>query len=663
MIKVILQVALKVPLRRLFDYLPPDSCNKPLPGQRLRVPFGENSIRIGIIISVTDRSQIPESNLKQALELLDHAPLFSGKHQQLLEWASHYYCHPLGEVVFASIPPSLRKGKAVKIGAEKLVKQNPTSWDLPLNREQQHAVDTIINNANGGYRAFLLNGVTGSGKTEVYLHIIRHILRLGKQALVLLPEIGLTPQFTAQFQQRFSENIAVIHSQLTEKERLHAWLRARNGNARIILGTRSVIWTPMHKLGLIIVDEEHDLSYKQAEGFLYSARDLALVRGRMEKIPVLLGSATPAMESLQNVANSRYQELKLTQRPGRAKLPTIKIMDVRNSKMHGAIAPELLSLIKERLQKRQQVLLFLNRRGYSPVLMCHACGFISQCHQCAVCMTYHRPGNRLLCHHCGHTKALPEICPDCAAKQLFAVGHGTQRLYETLTELLPKAKILRIDRDNTRRKGVMQALLGDIHTGDADILIGTQMLAKGHHFPRVTLVGIIDADRGLFSIDYRAGERMAQNLVQVSGRAGRSRQTGTVIIQTHYPNHPLLTALTKHDYGQFAQLLLTERKQTQLPPFSYQTLLRAAANKPQTAEKFLQLAKQKLRDTYNNTYTIYGPFPAPMEKRAGLYRFQLLIQTEHRKNLRNLLPLWAKELESIGKKIRWSLDVDPQDMM
>jgi primosomal protein N' (replication factor Y) len=732
------------PLRSLFDYLPPDNyvLKNFAPGQRLQVPFGKNSIRTGIIISLADTTQVPKHKLKKALSLLDETPLFPAKHLKLIEWASDYYHHPIGDAVFASIPSLLRKGKAAKIKQEVLWRltdhgktyqgklnpdelsrakkqlaifqfikqhqdgvsqsriknefenartplhelsiknliekttaatekpegmvpyQNDKAWTLKPNKEQQQAIDKIIA-ASTAYHAFLLNGITGSGKTEVYLQLIRHILASDKQVLVLIPEIGLTPQFIERIKNRFGDNIVALHSGLSEAERLIAWLKARDGTASIVLGTRSAIWTPMPRLGMLIIDEEHDLSYKQQDGLRYSARDLALIRGQREKIPVVLGSATPSMESMKNARDGRYQELLLSKRVNNARLPDIQIHDIRNEKMHGAISQYLLKNIKQRLHNKQQTLLFLNRRGYAPVIMCHDCGFISQCPRCNVYMTFHKHKNRLHCHHCQHSERLPNTCPDCSGKQLIDVGHGTERLEETLVELLPAAKILRIDRDSTRRKDAMKKMLDDIHAGDADILIGTQMLAKGHHFPKVTLVGIVDADRGLFSVDYRASERMAQILMQVSGRAGRGDSPGTVIVQTHYPEHPLLNKLALHDYEQFTQLLLEERQQTQLPPFSFQALIRAESNQQQVAIQFLNIARTRLQSLTQGKLEIYGPVSAPMEKRAGRYRLQLIIQAQSRHTMKKFIGPWIGSLDKLpeSRKVRWSVDVDPQDMI
>ena len=535
--------------------------------------------------------------------------------------------------------------------------------NIKLNPEQMKAVNTIISTGNT-YKPFLLNGITGSGKTEVYLHAIKAYINQGLQALVLLPEIALTPQFIERLKSGLKANTGVLHSGLTDRERMETWLGARDGSINIIIGTRSAIWTPFKQLGIIVVDEEHDLSYKQHEGFRYSARDLALYRAHQNKIPVILGSATPSLESIQNVVNKRYQEIKLTKRTGNAFLPEINILDIRSCSMDGALSGPVLEVIRQHIERKQQVLLFLNRRGYAPVMMCHDCGWIAKCPRCNIQMTYHKHINKLCCHHCQHQEKLTDTCPECSNKKIIEIGHGTQRLTETLEKNFPEAKIIRIDRDSTRRKGTMQSMLDDAQKGNADILIGTQMLAKGHHFPMVTLVGIIDADRGLYSADFRASERMAQIVMQVSGRAGRADNPGTVIIQTHHPDHPLLKTLAGHDYVKLSKLLLEERKQTILPPFSYQVLLRAEANQPDKIRQFLDEAHNLLPRNHKQLQ-IFGPIMAPIEKRAGNYRMQLLLQMPDRKQLRNILDTWVPLLENqaSSRKVRWSLDVDPQDML
>lgn len=540
---------------------------------------------------------------------------------------------------------------------------SPPARTIRLNHEQKHAVDVILS-AAGSYQTFLLNGITGSGKTEIYIHSIRTFIQSGHQALVLLPEIALTPQFIERFNAELELQAGILHSGLSDRARLQTWNDARNGCIKVVIGTRSAIWTPFKKLGVIVVDEEHDLSYKQQEGFRYSARDLAVIRAQRESLPLVLGSATPSLESSVNVCQGRYQEIKLTQRTGNARLPEISILDIRGGKMYGAISKPLLDAIRHCIGKQQQVLLFLNRRGYAPVMMCHGCGRAWNCPRCNIQMTYHKQGDQLRCHHCQHQERMLKNCPDCGGTQITRIGHGTQRLTETLQDHFPAAKILRIDRDSTRRKGAMQSMLGEVLTGKVDILIGTQMLAKGHHFPQVTLAGIIDVDRGLYSTDFRASERMAQIIMQVSGRAGRAEEPGRVVLQTHHPDHPLLKILAEHDYDKFSSILMEERRQTLLPPFSYQALLRAEAVQPARVEKFLMDARASL-PAANKNLLIFGPMVAPMEKKAGRYRMQLLLQSQNRKQLRQIMGSWIDRLEHMAgaRKVRWSLDVDPQDML
>jgi primosomal protein N' (replication factor Y) len=532
---------------------------------------------------------------------------------------------------------------------------------IVLNDEQQAAVDAVAENMEVP-RRFLLEGITGSGKTEVYIELIRRVMAGGRQALVLVPEIGLTPQFINRLRRSVQAHMVVLHSGLSHSQRLQGWLDARDGRAAVILGTRSAVWTPLHRPGLIIVDEEHDPSYKQQDSFRYSARDVAIMRSNMEGIPVILGSATPSMESLNNVAAGRYTRLALTRRAGGAQPPVTRIIDLRNRAMTGVLSDALIKAIGEELAGGRQAMLFLNRRGFAPVIMCHHCGWTATCPRCNVPMTFHKQHDRLLCHHCGGQSGTAAVCGECAMSELIQVGFGTERLTETLAEVFPSARILRIDRDSTRRKGAMEQMVEDIHAGDADILVGTQMLAKGHHFPDLTLVGIVDADGGLFSADFRASERMAQQIMQVSGRAGRASARGTVLIQTHYPDHPLLQTLVKGDYGAFARVLLEERKATNLPPYSHLALLSAEGYDEKEPVAFLQQALAMLPA---ESLDMLGPVPAPMEKRAGRFRFQLLIQSNDRAALHNALQPWSVELESMdsGRRVRWSLDIDPQDML
>ena len=535
---------------------------------------------------------------------------------------------------------------------------------LMLNPAQTDAI-TEVSASMQGFNAFLLNGVTGSGKTEVYLGLIEEVLAASRQVLVLVPEIALTPQLMRRFQCRISSPIALLHSGLSDREREQAWLLASRGEASVILGTRSAIFTPAPRLGLIIIDEEHDLSFKQQDGFRYSARDLAIVRAQRQNFPVLLGSATPSLESLRNVTTGRYQGLNLPERAGDAKPPKIDLVDIRSAPLNGGLAPVLLRMLDEELAAGNQVLLFLNRRGYAPVVICHHCGWLSGCPRCDARMTLHLGTNLLWCHHCGHQRRLYHQCPECNGSDLRPLGQGTEQLEEVLAKQFPDYPIARIDRDSTRRKGSLEKILNAVHDGHFRILLGTQMLAKGHHFPDVTLVGILDVDQGLFSADYRAAERMAQMVEQVAGRAGRASKSGRVLIQTRHPDHPLLQTLVHQGYNAFALACLDERGQAHLPPFSYQALLRAEASSSEKPMLFLEAAAHQAKALNAQDVELWGPVPAPMERRAGRVRAHLLIQANHRSTLHKLL---SQLIPSLGKlksarSVRWSIDVDPQEML
>ncbi len=539
--------------------------------------------------------------------------------------------------------------------------------ELPLNDEQQAAFNAIHAN-NQEYKAYLLAGVTGSGKTEVYLQLIRETLAAGKQVLVLIPEINLGPQTLERFTKRFNARIALLHSNVNDRERLEAWLAARSGHADIIIGTRSALFTPLKRLGLIIIDEEHDASYKQQEGLRYHARDLALVRARTANIPIVLGSATPSLESLYNAYNGRFALLRLTKRAGGASQPKFIRLDVRSLPLDSGMSAPLQKEIRQTLEAGQQVLVFLNRRGFAPVLMCNDCGWMSQCSECDARLTFHQRDNELRCHHCGHTEARPHQCPSCNNVDLRPIGAGTERAEERLQILFPDTPVLRIDRDSTSRKGSMDTLLSTIGSGQPCIMIGTQMLAKGHHFPRVTLVAILNADGGLFSADFRASEKMAQLIVQVAGRAGRASDLGRVIIQSQLADHPLLVQLSEQGYFAFAEQALSERRATGLPPFSHLALLRADALKAELADLFLEdaysIAEQLLDQLKIEGVELLGPITSPMERRAGRYRAQLLLQANSRAQLHRLLTPLCNNLENLpsARQSRWSLDVDPIDL-
>lgn len=534
----------------------------------------------------------------------------------------------------------------------------------PLNPGQLSAV-TAVTADLGQFRTYLLHGVTGSGKTEVYLNVIQQVLAQGKQVLVLVPEISLTPQLVSRFEGRFRARIAVLHSGLNDQERLNAWLAAREGKAPIVLGTRSAIFTPLKTPGLIVVDEEHDASYKQQDGFRYSARDVAVMRAAREKIPIMLGSATPSLESLKQAREGAYTLLELPDRTGGAGMPDVRLLDMRRLKPSEGLSPPLREALAARLDRGEQSILFLNRRGFSPVWMCFDCGWVAPCKRCDAQLTLHHRKQKLLCHHCGSEQEVVRRCPSCQTGNLHPLGEGTERVEGALQKFFPQARIERVDRDSTSRKGALEEKLRRVHEGEADILVGTQMLSKGHDFPNVTLVGILNADQGLYGTDFRSGERLFQLIMQVSGRAGRADKPGEVLIQTWHPGHPLFGALQRHDFHGFAEFALAERRETGYPPFSHLALLRAESPVNGAALKFLQEARSLAkRLSPGMGVNILEPLPAPMERRAGRYRAQLLVQSSNRAPLHAFLGRWVAELTGakFSKKVRWSLDIDPVDM-
>ena len=727
-----LKIAIDTPLNRLFDYLPLAHTNrdKYTPGQRVLTSFGRSQ-KTGVIVGISDSTELKPSQLKPIQTLLDDEPLISAQDIKLLSWASEYYHQAIGEVFAQALPKQLRGGALPKEQFETrysltplgqiiedarlqraprqasiqqllLEQTQPVSgaafacldwpwratlktmvsngWvelsqanvdderrvveaDFEPNQAQQDAIDTVASSLEG-FTAYLLDGVTGSGKTEVYLQLIQRVLALGKQVMVMLPEINLTPQLADRFRRRLAARMVVYHSSLTDSQRSQAWLKCRSGTANILLGTRSSVFTPMQHLGMIILDEEHDGSFKQQEGFRYSARDVAIMRARELDIPILLGSATPSLECLYNVQQKRFSHLVLPERTGHSIKPSIHLIDCRNKKTEHQLSKPLLKAVDECLKRDEQVILFVNRRGFAPVLMCHCCGWVAQCEQCDSRLVTHQRQSQLKCHHCGAEHPKPRICPRCQQAELFALGSGTERIEDALTELYPNTPISRIDRDTTKGKDAMQLVIDKVHQGGAQLLVGTQMLAKGHHFPNVTLVGIIDVDAGLFSIDFRASERMAQLIVQVAGRAGRESKPGKVLIQTHQPEHPLLQTLIKKDYAAFAQDALQERQQAQLPPYYYQALLRVNATDERAVLDFLQQLKPQLNAIAMPQVSVLGPVPSPMLKRAGRYRYQILFESAERKSrhyfLRQLLPR-IDQIKAV-RKIRWSIDIDPIDL-
>ncbi|MEA9788946.1 primosomal protein N' [Xanthomonas campestris pv. raphani] len=732
-----LRVALPVPLPQLFDYLPPQDTDVDGPdrvGCRVRVPFGPREL-IGVVV---ERGQQPSAEgLRAALDWCDDTPLLVDELARSLHWLARYTHAPLGEAQASALPGPLRRGEplaethawawqlteAGRTGAGSLragsrpallaalllagpLTEEPLEQQLPqwreaarnlakrgyaervavaadtlparpgtgpqLNDEQQAATDAI--RAGSGFATYLLDGVTGSGKTEVYLQAIADCLAAGKQALVLVPEIGLTPQTLGRFRARLGVPVHALHSGLSDGERARVWAAAWRGEAKLIVGTRSAVFTPLPNAGLIVIDEEHDGSYKQQDGIRYHARDFALVRGKALDVPVILGSATPSLESLHNAYSGRYRHLRLSRRAGDARPPRVRVLDVRKRPLKDGLSPEVLAGIGATLARGEQVLVFKNRRGYAPVLLCHDCGWTAACQRCSTPlhqtpMTVHAGGRRLQCHHCGARQPAPLACPACASLALQPQGIGTERLEERLVEAFPDAPVVRIDRSTTQRRDALETQLARLGT-DAGILVGTQILAKGHDLPRLTMVVVVGIDEGLFSADFRAAEKLAQQLIQVAGRAGRADRPGEVWLQTHHPEHPLLQTLVNGGYHAFADAELQQREAAGFPPFAHLALFRAEAKDVAAANQFL-IAVRALVGEHTPAPSpalapveCYGPMPAPMPRRAGFQRTQLLLSAAQRSALHRVLDAQMPAIHALpqARRVRWSLDVDPIDL-
>jgi primosomal protein N' (replication factor Y) (superfamily II helicase) len=621
--------------------------------------------------------QAANTGMSRVLRLTTHgataqAPVRAVRRRLLLEWLrEHDAGIPLQELNgldwdWRSVVRGMTQKGWVEVADEPL--SLTSSIAVPdampeLNEAQQRAVEAV-QSILGGYRGFLLEGVTGSGKTEVYLRLVEHALRRGLQSLVLVPEISLTPQLEARFRSRFGVSIVVFHSGLSESERAGNWSAFQRGAAPVMLGTRSAVFAPMHAPGLIIVDEEHDLSFKQQDGFRFSARDIAVVRARTLNIPILLGSATPSLESLVNVKRKRYQHLSMPARAGVALAPSYQILDIRGRSLHGGLSPALLHRMAETIQRGEQALLFLNRRGFAPTLVCHSCGWAATCPRCDVNLVVHESSRRLCCHRCGYEQVRVRRCVACHSEDVRALGLGTERVEQVLREYFPRAHTLRIDRDSTRGKGRLAEMLETVHDGTVDILLGTQMLAKGHHFPAVTLVGILNVDAGLTSPDFRALEHTAQLIVQVAGRAGREEKPGHVMLQTRYPDHPLLLKLLREGYAAFSACLLEERRAAALPPYSYQALWRAEANNADKPMALLSLVRA-LVEQNAGTVQVLGPVRAPLAKQAGRYRCQLLFQSMQRALLHKKIDEVIAQLAAYpeARRARWSVEIEPVDFV
>ena len=722
-IRAVLRVALPVPLPTLFDYLAPAgaAADGGWTGCRVRVPFGKRSL-VGLVAAVAAEPESPTVELRVVEERIDLEPLLAGELWRTLAWAAQYYQRPLGEVLWTALPAPLREGRALPETAafgwrlcadaaalaalrrgtrprllaelldagalaEHLLELQFPRWRDAVQRlaargmverirmppavpgaggerpaptpAQREAAAAVA--AASGFAPMLLEGVTGSGKTEVYLQAVEQALARGRQALVLVPEIGLTPQTLRRFAQRLPVEVHCLHSAVADGERARVWTAMARGDGRVLLGTRSAVFAPLPEGGLIVVDEEHDASYKQQDGLRYHARDVALVRGKQLGVPVLLGSATPSLETLAHAQSGRYLHLRLRERATGARAPAVRVVDLRRQRLEHGLSPVLLGAIGERLARDEQVLVFRNRRGYAPVLLCHDCGWSARCRRCDAALTVHGRGATLRCHHCGARQAAPPACPDCGGLALQPQGAGTERLEQALAAAFPEAPLVRVDRETTQGRDGVQKQFDKLGQAGG-ILVGTQMLAKGHDLPRLTLVAVVGVDEGLFSADFRASERLAQLLVQVSGRAGRAALPGEVLLQTHHPEHPLLLTLLSGGYPAFTALALAEREAAQLPPFAHLALLRAEAPQVATLDAFLAAARGALGRP--SEIHAHGPMPAPMPRRQGRMRGQLLLRSSQRPLLQAALRVWVARLYTLpeARRVRWSIDVDPVDL-
>jgi len=658
-----IRVALDVPLPKLFEYSAPKEIDARI-GDRVAVRFGAQQ-KIGVVIEERVASVLSADRIKSITAVRDDAPRLPGDWITLMRFLSAYYQRPLGETVIGALPPRLRSTKPlprkVSLNHDKISGARFVAGHKLLPSQQQ-----VVARVSGGFHAFLLHGVTGSGKTEVYLHLVAKTLERGMQALVLVPEISLTPQLEARFREAFPDAcLALMHSGLEDVARTGAWLAAARGEAGIVLGTRLAVLAPMPKLALIVVDEEHDASFKQQEGLRYSARDAAVYRAKLVGCPVVLGTATPSLETWHNWSLGRYEKLELPERasPG-AKLPAVRTVDLSKDPAEQGFCKKLLVEVEKRLASREQSLIFINRRGYAPVLACEACGWTAGCERCTARMVLHsldgrtKQNGRLRCHHCGAEASIPRACPTCGNVDLKAMGRGTQRVEETLAARFPDARIVRIDRDSARHRAELSRTLEGIRRGEGDILVGTQLLAKGHDFPALTLVGVLNADSALVSTDYRAPERLFAVLAQVSGRAGRRERPGEVLIQTRYPRHPLFAALERHDFAGFAQAQLAERKSAGFPPFVFEAALRAEAPRLEAALEFLRSAAASVRPP--DEVQVFDPVPHLLTRRADLERAQLVMQSSSRPALQEFLGKLSEKLfAEAPRAIRWHLDVDP----
>ena len=719
----VLRVALDVPLPRGFDYLAPGAQESDV-GRRVCVPFGRGE-KIGVILEMLAASELPPEKLKPVRDILRDMPPLPPDWLALADFCSGYYQHPVGEVMALALPPALRRRNVLPrlpdrnlfriteegrralpslmqrsiaarllaalesngamtrdelraisaaaakqlpdllekgwLQAEREGRNRKAAVGPELLEEQRRAVDSVTQGF-GRFAPYLLHGVTGSGKTEVYLRLIAGALERGGQALLLVPEIALTPQLEERVSNRFpGARLVSLHSSMAEGARAAGFLQALSGEADIVLGTRLSVFTPLPRLALIVVDEEHDPSFKQQEGMRYSARDVAVWRAKQRDVPIVLGSATPSLESWAAAQAGRYRLLELTARAVAESMPEVRCVDTRREKLQDGMSEHLLRAITLRLERGEQSLIFLNRRGYAPVLACPSCGWVSRCPGCAANLVVHLADKRLRCHHCGREERIPVACPTCGNQDIHPFGRGTQRLEEALAARFPQARILRVDRDNTKSQSRWHAVLEAIHKGEADILVGTQMLAKGHDFPNLTLVGVLNADAALFAADFRAPERLFAQLMQVGGRSGRAALPGQVLVQTQYPEHPLYRALAGREFAAFAAEQLAERERAGFPPFTHQAMLRAEAPELKQALAFLQTAAEIGAGLATGEVALYDAVPMRLHRLAHLERAQLLAESRSRPALQAFLTPWLAAVRELKapKALRWHIDVDP----
>ena len=718
----IVKIAINTPIRQTFDYLSDEPARVWQPGMRAKVSFGNKTV-VGIVTEIKTIIE-QDRKLKPIIERIDDAACLDHELFALILWLSRYYHHPIGDCFATALPKKIRQGESLqatqqtfwqvhnnhpdKLGqkqqqifealqqypkglsetvlknkfgsvksslkgleeksvvtryqqADVEVTQEITEKNWPLNDDQLEICQKI-EQKNDQFQPFLLHGITGSGKTEVYLTLAREQMKQGKQVLILIPEISLSGQFVERFKAGLTGRVLLSHSGINDGQRKQVWCLANSGQADVIIGTRSAVFMPLKRPGLVIIDEEHDSAYKQQDGLRYHARNILLMRAKNLNIPIVLGSATPSLESLYQVKQGKYQLLELKKRAGNAALPQVSLIDM-SLEPQSVISQGLQQKIRQHLQKQQQVLLFINRRGFAPVLMCHSCQWQAQCKSCDAKMVVHQQRQQLFCHHCGLIQRLPSRCPSCDAEDLNTHGAGTEKIEQLLQTMFPDTPVLRIDRDTTQTVNAFDNLFQPIRDGKSAVLVGTQMLAKGHDFHKVTLVGILDADQGLFSADFRASEYLAQSIVQVTGRAGRGEVQGEVLIQTRQISHPFWQQVLAQDYSKLAEGLLNERITIQLPPASFWAIWRAESPFAEQAITFLQEISDQLGQP--NHVQIMGPVPALMEKRAGRYRAQLVFCSQSRNALHQLIDLAMHNISrsKLGRKVRWSLDIDPIELL